>query len=536
MVFMAENDLFAALSEQYAAIQAQNEELRESLNDALLSLRIEDANWLKLGSVISGEHEGFGLDELKDISKKIRKHVALTGLIKRGVDLHTGYVHSKGVSIDGVETSGKAGRKTTLQEFFANPVNQESLFNDTARAELQKARYCEGMVLPLCDTKARTVRIIPLDEIEDVKVNPEFPSEIWAYLRTWEAPTSDAAKTEKRQEWIYTARFAGSKQKSYTANGKTIPVRQDAVIADYKFNSQTGWVLGVPDAAAALPHYQGYIEFVQHGKVVTEALAKILYKVTQKKPGGAATAAAKINNFTGIGGTATMTEGSDLEAVRSAGRGYDFSSGDRLAGMMALALNVPLLELLSNSAAAGASYGAASALTPATINAMRIMQREWIAFYHSVFRAFGIPVKEISFPPIQDADPYREGQLRSLMWLTGLIHSDEMRPEVLSLLDIPSQHDAAPEGVMIPNNINSAARTDVDPNGASYSGPDSNSPTKTAPSPDQGRSNGAGGADSTQKNDLAAEAQLRIVTGMQLDEMRQIVDEFRSIAATLKGE
>lgn len=528
---MPENDVFALLSEQYAAIMADNQDLRESLDSALLSLQIEDGNWLKLGAMASDNSEGFDLDELKDTSKTIRKHVALSGLIKRGADLHSGYVFAKGINIDGTDGPRGRGKPSALRQFFDKPVNQESIFSDTAHVELQKCRYSDGMVLALCDTSKREVRIIPLNEITGVKVNPDFPSEVWAYQRTWNP--NPAPGSQPRVRWIYTARYTGAKQASYTSNGQQVPVLPNAVIVDAKFNSQVGWVLGVPDAAAALPHYQGYVEFMQHGKVVTESLAKILFKITNKSAAGAKNAAAKVANFNGTGGAASMSDGQDVAAVSTAGKGYSFESGDRLAGMMALALNVPLIELLSNSATAGSSYAAAQALSPSTIASMRIMQQQWIDFYRAIFSVFKLDVTEISFPPIQDADPYREGQLLSLAWLTGLVHEDEMRPEILNLLKIPSRNDKAPEGVMLPNNINSAARTDVDPNGATYTGPDANGPKKMAPSPDQGRSNGIP-TDSGQRNDLRSDVLSNALAAVQLDEMRELVERFEAAVSQSK--
>jgi hypothetical protein len=164
---------------------------------------------------------------------------------------------------------------------------------------------------------------------------------------------------------------------------------------------------------------------------------------------------------------------------------------------------------------------------------MRIMQQQWTDFYHAIFRVFDIEVNEISFPPIVDADPYREGQLLSLAWLTGLVHPDEMRPEILTLLKIPSKHPDAPEGVLLPNNEFSEARTDIDPNGAGYSGPDSNGPKKMAPSPDQGRSNGIP-TDSGQRNDLRSDVLSNALAAVQLDEMRELVERFEAAVSQSK--
>lgn len=534
---MDENDaleLYSIADLQDVTVEVLQEEvlaLKESLNDAMLSLQIEDRTWRRLGEVSLRETDGFDLEELKEVSRKLRKHVAVSGLLKRGVELHTGYTWAKGMTIAGAERRTGSGRQNALYQFVSRTVNQESLFSDTAHAELQKARYCDGMVLALCDTTKKEVRIIPLEQIINVKVNPEHPSEIWAYLREWTDPTPTTPET--RREWIYAHRYTGPKHPLYETAGVKVPVRKGAVIVDARFNSQTGWLLGVPDAAAALPWYAAYVEFMGNGRVVTEGLTKILYKITGTSKNGVQSVSSRLRDFKGTAGAASMAGNGELSAVSTAGRGYDFASGDRIGSQIALALNVPLVELLSDSSAGG-NYASSMALTPSTLNAMRIVQAQWVAFFQAIFDACGVGdlVDEISFPEIQDVDEYRAAQRLGLFWQTGLAHPDEMRDEFLALLKIPAKHGKAPEGVLLPNNRDSWERSDIDP----AKGPYTPGSGTQAASPDQGRSNGTGGADSQSKSDLRSDKVSESLRSMQVEEMREIAERFEAILAQLRSE
>lgn len=482
--------------------------LQESLGDALLSVQIEDRFWLRLGGILTGDSdEGFDLDELQEVSTRIRKHIAVSGLIKHGVDLHTGYVSAKGINIDGTQATSGAGRPSNLRSFFARRVNQESLFSASARAEIQKARYADGVILPLCDIRKGEVRLIPLSEITNLKVNPDFPSEIWAWQRTW-TPNPRAAEPKTRVEWIYSSRYTGPKQVSYQTDGKRIPVAQSQVIADMKFNGQTGWALGVPDATSALPWYQAYVEFIQGGREVSASLSRILYKITSKTTSGAANAAARVPQIRH--GGAALAEGNDIAAVSTAGKGYDFKSGDSLAAMMALSLNVPLSELLMN-AQSGGNYASSASLTPAALNAVRIMQQELADLYLEVFRVFSLGSPRIWFDPIQDQDPYRTAQ--QLKLLADALSNEEYRGSALDLLNIPGNPTDIPDLLKMRGQMQ---QTGVQ-----------------AASPDQGISNGTGGQDSGERNDLRSDSVSEALKSMQIEEIRELVERFESVANRL---
>lgn len=273
--------------------------------------------------------------------------------------------------------------------------------------------------------------------------------------------------------------------------GKDVKVNKDKVLFDQTFNSQVGWPLGVPDALAAIVWARIYSELMNHGKVMTESLAKFAFKVVQNSKKGADQVGVKTQRG-GSGQTAVVGSGNDLQAVSSAGKSYDFNGIRAVAAQVATALEVSIVHLLSDPGAAGSSYGSASNLDLPTKRAMVSRQNIWLSYLKRVFKWATDEDLNITFPPLDD-DPYRALQGLALIWNTGLVAADEMRGPILDAGGITPIHNSAPEGVLLPNNKDSWERADIDPK---------DGPATTAASPDQGVANGSGGASSTDRNDL----------------------------------
>lgn len=455
-------------SQEIASLRAENASLRESIDEVRMMFDAEDRGWSLIGGLATGDRlEGLDLDEVKEVSEKIRPRTAVTGLVKRGSDLHSGYVWSKGVNIDGVKTTGKPGAPTNLMKFFREVTNQEHIFSATAHEEMQKARFADGNVFVMCDNSDRTVRVLPLKDITSLRVDPDFPSEVIAYRREWNTDPEGNPKVM----WYYTNRYKGRKQKTFTIKGVREPVSQTTTIIDRHYNRAPGWVLGVPDALAAMPWIAAYDEIMVYGRVVNESLAKILFRVTNKTKQGVQNTGVKMRGFAGHGGTASMAEGQELTAVSTAGKGYDFSSARPVAAQAAAALNVPNMELLADSSAAGSSYGAAASLTPTTKNAMRLMQAEWVELYQEILDFFGLGYPRIWFEPLDDIEPYRAAQALTL--LSGNLSDVELRSKSLDILDIAGDPSVIPATMALRGQTVDAA--------------------SQAAAPGQGQSNGTGG-------------------------------------------
>lgn len=461
-------DPIALIQEAFEDQRQENQTLQESIAEIRAMMSYEDRGWLNIAGVAGGLHlDGLELDEVQGIAEKIAPKVAGGSLPKRAVDLHSAYVWGRGWFIEGTQRP-KAGRPSALRTMYLK--NQETLFSDSAREELQKERFITGNVLAAVNKTTSEVNRIPFSQVTGLKVDPDFPEKVIAYKRKWD--TQDGTKESVKERWYYTARHTGSKQKSFKDGNKQVPVDQDIVIVDLRVNRQVGHVLGIPDGLAGLLWSETYGRVLSYGEQVQEGLAKIIFRVTNKSKIGAQQAGVRIGQYGGHGGTATLGDGQELTAVSTAGRGYDYATARPIAAMAAAAWNVSNIDLLNDSSAAGSSYGSAQALVGGNRNAMLIMQREWADFYKDIFETLGHGRPSIMFEPFEAPDKYRE--LQAIILGSVALSDEELRMAVLEALDIVGDASAIPDLLKARNVSSDTAAVQQ-------------------ASPDQGQSNGTGG-------------------------------------------
>lgn len=521
------SEAFQRIESELAAYSGENEILREELDSVKAMMAYDEQGWTAISGITGQGAPGLSLGTLKSSSAQIREYAVGNPLIKRGLGLRYSYVWSKGVQIPGVnEETGKRGRPSKLEKFYRHPVNQASFFSDSAHQAMELAAGTDGCFLLLGEEATKVVRPIPVSEIAGVYVNPEFSGEIWAVLREWN-PNPDSPNTVRRR-WYYSDQFTGTKKQSIQdEQGRTVPVDNKHTLIDFWANRQVGWPYGVPDALAAMGYVRQYTELMMNGKTMTDALARFASKVKVGSKAGANNVGVKLGNG-GAGQAAVIGEGNEMDIFSAAGKTYDFNGIRPVASLVATALEVSIIHLLSDPGAAGSSYGSASNLDLPTKRAMVARQNLWKAFIERVVKWGTGDELNVSFPSLDDPDPYREAQVVALAWNSGTVHEDEVRPRMLEVANLTSRHQKAPEGVLVPNNENSLARQDIDADGT---------PATTA-SPDQGQSGDISGtaADSTVKNDQRtdgiSEAINRMANMEALDRFEELV--MRMEAATNK--
>lgn len=486
-------------------IKAAYETLTESLEDVKRSLAFEDRGWsLFYGSEI-GENDGITLDELHDASGKIRKDLVGIPTLGRAAELRALHVWAKGVIIPGTERSPGRGAPSSLRTFFADRVNQENLFSDSAHIEMEHAAATDGNFLLLGENSNKRVRRIPIHEIHDVYVNPDFPEEVWAYRRVWNPGTNSEPSTF----WYYTDRFTGTKASAIrTGAGAEIDVDDRYTVLDLRFNRQIGWPLGIPDLVSAVPWARLYTQGMKRGDRVQEALSRIIFKATANTPQGVNTMAVKIAGATGAGNTLAGVQGNDITPLATAGRGYDFSSLQPIAAMVAQAAGVDVVNLLASPGAAGSSYGAAAVLSPSTKRTAIARQNLWKEYLKRVIRWATGSDAEITFPEIDEIDQYRATQASVLAHASGLIHDDEARADMLAAAGIVSLHDKVPD----------FHSHDVEEGTVNQ---------QTA-APDQGRSTGAGRGGNS--NDLRSDKVSETLNAISLDRLEELVIRMENAA------
>lgn len=506
-----QTDPVVALVEAYQASQSEIDTLKENLNDVRAMMQFEDRGWkLIAGSALNEDLEGLSIEDVQGIAEKISPRVAAGALDKRAVDLHAGFVWGRGCYIQGTEKPKGGGRPSGVRTFFADRGNQEALFSDVAREELQKARFIDGNVLAAVNPKTKKVNRIPFRQIIDMKVDPDFPENVIAYRREWD--THSGNKDSVKRMWYYTARFTGTRKSFFTGgDGKREPIDPDITIVDLRVNRQVGHVLGIPDGLAGMLWAESYGRIIRYGESVQESLAKILFRVTNKTKTGVRDTGVKISEYGGHGGTASMADGQELTAVSTAGKGYDYASARPVAAMAASAWNVSNMDLLNDSSAAGSSYGSAQALVGGNRNAMLLMQKEWAGFYKDIFEIATGERPTVLFAPFEDPDKYRE--MQALKLGSDALSDEEYRMATLTTLDIVGDASKIPDALK--------NRWD----------------TKTAAqqaSPDQGKANGSnsgGKGANDQRSDTVSKESLRqeMANELYLDRLEGLVARMEAV-------
>lgn len=532
----ADTEDFGTLKEAFEGLSGDNRVLAEELDrvktqyDMLLA---DTRGWqLLFGPNKNSGDDGLSLDTLKEVSYKLREEVAGSALPKRANSLLYSYTFGKDFIIPGIndklETNQpKPGAKSAITNFFYNPENQRYVFGEEAHVAMNAASSTDGMYFFLGDDKKKSGRAIPLKEIEAYSSNPDFPDEVWAYLRTWKTQ-DETGKDVSVSKWYYTDRYKDVRRASLkNPAGKDIPVDKDKTIIDFVANGQAGWPLGVPDLMAGQIWNEKYITMIGHGEEVSRTLAYYSAKVRTKSKAGSDSVGVKLaGGSRGSGKTVTYGEGNEVDVFNSAGRVYDFGALKVFAAMYAAAVGVPLTDLTADAGSAGAAYGAAAALLPSARRGIEARRSLWASWYSRVLQwGLGRAV-QVTPESIEETDPYRQAQIKMLAWNSGLVHDDEARPEVLKVAGMTPKHPSAPDGVLVPNNEKSWQRADIDPK---------DGPATSTGSPDQGVSNGGGGTPNDAKDDLRSDGVAEMLSRMAqddfLDNLRSLVERLEAVPA-----
>lgn len=511
---------FDVVSETLQDVADLSPEAAEIVAEALprvnAMLQVEDIGWTELFSgTTNGDLPGPGLDRIKEVSGLAREMVLGSPLITRGLDLRTSYVWSKGILVDGAPDQFEAGSgtrkrgpKSQKERFFKNRSFIRYVLSAEAFKDMEGAAFTDGSYILLGDDATKELHPIPFSEIDAVYLNPDYEGEILAYRRTWDSFPVLGAPAQTKSVWYYVDSYKGNRvlPEAITAGDPNPPtVDKGKTIFVKSFNTMVGWPLGVPDALPALKWARIYSELVQVGITVSKANAKFVYKTKSNTAAGASNAAAKASTSKGVGNVAALGNNNDLISIPQANRSWDFNGIRPIASQVATALNVSVVHILSDPGAAGSYYGSASNLDLPTKRAMVSRQEEWVDFIQRVIEWGTGESLAVSFPSLDDPDPYREGQLQTMIWNSGLVHPEEARPRMLAIGGITPTREKAPTGVMTPNNEKSLNRGDIDNDGSGGAN-GGTSVASTASSPDQGTRNGTGGVSDSVAKDLRNEA------------------------------
>lgn len=480
-------DHLDSLREQVSDEAFQRELLEEKLSG--LDLQLDHLGW---NDVYGYSDDGPDLSDVKAISKQVRNATARNVWVKNGWKLRYNYVFSGGIHYDnipGLDQEGRGARPVHVRA-INDPVNRQNFFGRGAWERCEGSLYADGLALYIGEDVGRDKKIseFPLSQVTGTYTNPDDPSEVWAYRRTWVRRQNNGEGVE-RKEWIFRNIFwSKNTTKSITVDGQTETVSQTKRVFGGVVNDLPGWSWGVPDAFSGLSWARQYRDALLNGKAMSDAMATIAYQITSPSKKGAQQSGVRMSGArSGGGGTATMVEGQQMQAMTTAGRSYDYDASRPLLAAMAAGIGVSVVALSGDPGAAGSSYGSAATLDLPTQLMAEARRSFHVDLHTEVLKWLGVPDPEVWFEPLADANETLRGmQAAIIRWNTGLYEPEDIKADLEKILGRSNVGDI-PEGVLLPNNEDSWERNDIDPS-------DNPASAAAGANPGQGQSTGAGDA------------------------------------------
>jgi hypothetical protein len=510
-------------SQSLTEIQSRFDSLEfeyERTKEQLLSLDmiLDNSGWTELLGGGGLELNGPTLEQIRIASNQLRELAAVNAHLKRGHLLRANYVFDGGIHYEGVKGGQGAGNKS-VQANIDDPQNQREYFGKAAQKKRMKARYTDGHVVWIGNDATKTLRMIPFERITGTLTNPEDSTEVWA-VRVIRQVNKNNADPKLEARWIFLDEFIDKRvAKPSGRKGITIPftandqTAQEVVDFENRIflevaNPTVGWTWGTPDALAAMGWIRLYREFLISGKKMSDSMAMIWAQYKSTAAGSQNASVQVGNNKQNAGGTSFG--GGDWNVLSTAGKSYEFDSGRPLLAAAATALEISVVALASDPGAAGSSYGSAQTLDLPGRIAISAIRDEIAEFDQRVLKWMGAKKPVAWFDSLlDDAAIYRMIQSEMFYWNAGLREAKEQKQAMNHIKGMPADVDVkVPDGVMLPNNVNSWERTDVDPSATMQASIKGGKPTQSqttpstssTPAPDQGKSNGTGGQGSP--NDL----------------------------------
>ena len=424
--------------EDFQALSHENEYLKESYASmAAAIMAFDDKGW-DLPNGVDGSN-GFKLIEIQGASERIREMTEANPLLKRGCAMRTSYIFGRGVAFGDLAPR--------FRRIVNDPQNQDVLFSPEAQAINERSHFTDGQFFLLADVATKSFTRIPIDQISGIVTDPDDAENIRYVRRTWTRLEQDLPSGTTKQKamhvWYPTDTYSPNR---YAGQIQRQPVDATKRMFVSRVNRRAGRVWGVPDALPAIPWAHAYNEYLKDGTRVLKSLAMFAWRIQSKSRGGANAAAAAIANPATAGSTAVMGDGMELSSMPRANT-VDLGTGRPLASMVASALEVSIVALLSDPGASG-SYASVQTLDIPTMKAMEARQQVWTSFYRRVMTFIGAPEAEINWPKIEVEATQRMMQAYALARETGAIWDDEYREAVIELLDVPKMHDDVPDSQM----------------------------------------------------------------------------------------
>jgi hypothetical protein len=350
-------------------------------------------------------------------------------LLKRGLGLRTSYVFGKGVEFEGLSAR--------VRELMESDNAQTVLFGSQAMAINEHSHFTAGQFFVLGDVSSKRVQRIPFSQISGWVTDPDDVEFVRYYRRTWTRSSQETGgKAVQVSVWYPSDLYTPTN--GFVSRIQNQPVDSSKVVFSSMVNKRAGTSWGVPDAFSAYPWAHAYNEYLKDGSRILKSLAMFAWQLKSKSKTGATTAAATIASPNSAGSTAILGADMELSSLPRSGS-VDLTNGRALAAMVASALEVSVVTLMSDPGSSGA-YGTAQTLDVPTIKAMEARQKIWEQFFKRVLKFMGARSVEVKWPKMESEATYRRIQAISLAYEAGGLWEDEYRSAVLDELDVVPLH------------------------------------------------------------------------------------------------
>nr|DAX28433.1 MAG TPA: portal [Caudoviricetes sp.] len=379
-----------------------------AFSDSLARLKREDVGWLPL-SAVEGPDSLITLDVIRDHSARARRLATLNPIVKRGLVVRNAYMWG-----DPVVYKGMTGPSRKVID-----ENSKACFSVQARVRDEQSFNTDGCVIYLVDKATKTVMPVPLMRLAGVATD-DATGDVVALLIN---PVENG-----QPQWYMLWDRAAVK-----INSTNYKVNRRLTAVYATVNRLAAEHYGKPDLMSAMSYAQRYKEHLEIAHLMEKSLAKLAFKATSVNAKQQQAVMARMPG-PGIGGTASIGAGQDIQAINKAGAGVDFSAGTPLAAMVSAALDIPLSVLLTDGSAGG-RQGAETALEDPTFKALELRRQLHIDMLNEIALALGIKV-QIEYGSINNDQTHRRIQSLTLAFQNGALHQIEMRSGVLQLLKI----------------------------------------------------------------------------------------------------
>lgn len=377
-------------------------------SESLARLRQEDIGWVSL-SAVEGADSLITLDVIRDHSARARRLATLNPIVKRGLVVRNAYMWSDPVVYKGAT---RPARKVIDE-------NAKACFSVQARVRDEQAFNTDGCVIYLVDKTTKTVMPIPLMRLGGVATD-DVTGDVVALL-------INPATTGDPQWYMLWDR------QGVTINAANYKVNHRLTAVYVTVNRLSAEHYGKPDLMGALNYAQAYKEHLEIARMMQKSLSRLAFKAKSVNAKQQQAVTARMAGM-GVGGTASIGAGQDIQAITKAGAGVDFSAGTPLAAMVSAALDIPLSVLLTDGSAGG-RQGAETALEDPTFKALELRRQLHIDMLNEVAQALGIKIN-VEYGSINNDQTHRRIQSLTLAYQNGALHQVEMRSGVLQLLKI----------------------------------------------------------------------------------------------------